>query len=79
MFDVYCGPHFTLRGIVDDSFIGRTEAAFPEPDDFWIIDPRSVYPERIGFHEIADSVEELRSVLSGAGRRVRCCRTLPGR
>jgi hypothetical protein len=65
VFDVYCGPHFTLRGVVDESFIGRTEAAFPDPGNLWIIDPRSVYPERIGFHEIADSVEEVRSVLRG--------------
>jgi hypothetical protein len=65
-FDVYCGPHFTLRGIVDESFIARTEAEFPEPYNLWIIDPRSVYPERIGLHEgAADSVEEVRSVLSG--------------
>ena len=64
-FDVYCGPHFTLRGIVDESFIGRTEAEFPEPGNLWIIDPRSVYPERIGFHEGADSVEEVSSVLGG--------------
>jgi hypothetical protein len=48
-FDIYCGPHFTLRGIVDESFIGRTEAEFPEPGNLWIIDPRSVYPEKIGF------------------------------
>jgi hypothetical protein len=65
-FDVYCGPHFTLRGIVDESFIARTEAEFPDPDKLWIIDPRFVYPERIGLHEgAADSVEEVRSVLSG--------------
>jgi hypothetical protein len=65
-FDVYCGPHFTLRGIVDESFIARTEAEFPEPYNLWIIDPGSVYPERIGLHEgAADSVEEVRSVLSG--------------
>jgi hypothetical protein len=65
VFDVYCGPHFTLQGIVDESFIGRTEAAFPDPGNLWIIDPRPVYPERIGFHEGADSVEEVSSVLRG--------------
>jgi hypothetical protein len=65
-FDVYCGPHFTLRGIVDESFIGRAEAEFPEPYNLWIIDPRSVYPERIGLHEgAADSVEEVSSILRG--------------
>jgi hypothetical protein len=32
-FDVYCGPHFTLRGIVDESFVNRTGAEFPEPDN----------------------------------------------
>ena len=65
VFDVYCGPHFTLRGMVDESFIARTEAEFPEPYILWIIDPRSVYPEEIGFHELADSVQELSSVLRG--------------
>ncbi len=65
VFDVYCGPHFTLRGIVDESFINRTQAEFPEPGNLWIIDPRSVYPERFGFHEGADSVEEVSSVLRG--------------
>jgi len=65
VFDVYCGPHFTLRGIVDESFIGRTEAAFPEPDNLWIIDPRSVYPESIRLHELADSLEEVSTVLRG--------------
>jgi hypothetical protein len=65
VFDVYCGPHFTLRGVVDESFIGRTEAEFPEPGNLWIIDPRSVYPDRIGFHELTDSVEEVSSVLRG--------------
>ena len=65
-FDVYSGPYFTLRGIVDESFINRTEAEFPEPYNLWIIDPRSVYPERIGLHEgVADSIEEVRSVLRG--------------
>lgn len=64
-FDVYCGPHFTLRGIVDQSFIGRTEAAFSEPGNLWIIDPRSVYPEKIGFHQGADWVEEVSSILRG--------------
>ena len=65
VFDVYCGPHFTLRGIVDESFINRTQAEFPEPGNLWIIDPRPVYPEKIGFHEGADSVEEVSSVLRG--------------
>ena len=65
VFDVYCGPHFTLRGIVDESFIARTEAEFPDPGNLWIIDPRLVYPEKIGFHEGADSVEEVSSVLRG--------------
>jgi hypothetical protein len=65
VFDVYRGPHFTLRGIVDESFIARTEAEFPEPHNLWIIDPRSVYPEEIGSHELADSVQELSSVLRG--------------
>lgn len=64
-FDVYCGPHFTIRGIVDESFIRRTGAEFPEPHDLWIIDPGSVYPERIRLHELADSVEEMSSVLTG--------------
>jgi hypothetical protein len=65
VFDVYRGPHFTLRGIVDESFIARTEAEFPEPYNLWIIDPRSVYPEEIGLHELADSVQELSTVLRG--------------
>jgi hypothetical protein len=65
VFDVYCGPHFTLRGIVDESFISRTETEFPEPDNLWIIDPRSVYPKRIRLHELAYSVEEVTSVLGG--------------
>ena len=41
------------------------ETEFPEPDNLWIIDPRSVYPKRIGFHELANSVEEVTSVLRG--------------
>lgn len=65
VFDVYCGPHFTLRGIVDESFIGRTLAEFPNPHNLWIINPRSVFPETIGLHEPADSVEEVSSVLRG--------------
>jgi hypothetical protein len=65
VFDVYCGPHFTLRGFVDESFIRRTETQFPEPHDLWIIDPMSVYPESIGLHELADSVQEVNSVLRG--------------
>jgi hypothetical protein len=78
VFDVYCGPHFTLRGIVDESFIGQTEATFPEPSYLWIIDPRPVYPESIRLHELADSLEEVRSVLRGLIREYVAVGPYPG-